>query len=426
MSYTAKLVRVLKTDLVKISSWSAFATAIKMGSSLVLSKLLAVLVGPAGVALMGQLMNGVAIFLSLSNGAVNAGITKYTAEYENEPGKKQELINTSLVITLVCSFIIGLALVIFNQPLSQYLLKSNEYGYVIIVLGATLWLYAFNINLLAIANGLKQYRIYITANIASSLSGLALTFFLAKSYGIGGALLAAATFQSLVVFITAGLIWYHQKNLYFTAFKFSKKAAKLLLGFSAMSLVSAMAIPASQIAIRNFIATHLSIDAAGIWESMNRLSIAYLSVFTIGLQTYFLPKLSALTEKPLLRREISNAYKLVIPVLLCTALGIFVCRDTIINLLFTQQFTAMRNLFAWQLAGDVVKTAGWLLAILFWAKGMTKWFIITEIYFPLQNIVLAHIFINIYGLPGACIAYCINYTLYLAAVYLIIKKEKIL
>jgi O-antigen/teichoic acid export membrane protein len=426
MKFSAKLVRAFKTDLVKVSSWSAFATAIKMGSSLVLSKLLAVLVGPAGVALIGQLMNGVAIFLSLSNGAINAGITKYTAEYENEPGKKQELFNTSLVITLVCSLTIGALLVIFQRPLSQYLLKSNDYGYIIMALGATLWLYAFNINLLAIANGLKQYRIYITANIASSVSGLVLTFFLAKWYGIGGALLAAATFQSLVVFITAGLIWYHQKNLYFKAFKFSRPMAKLLLGFSAMALVSAVAVPWSQIAIRNLVTARLSIDAAGIWESMNRISFAYLSIFTIGLQTYFLPKLSSLTQKHLLRREITDAYKLVLPVLVCTALGIFLCRDVIIKLLFTQQFMQMRSLFAWQLAGDVVKIAGWLLAILFWAKGMTKWFIATEIYFPLQYVVLAHFFVKPYGLPGASMAYLINYTIYIAVVYLIIKKEKII
>jgi polysaccharide transporter, PST family len=98
----------------------------------------------------------------------------------------------------------------------------------------------------------------------------------------------------------------------------------------------------------------------------------------------------------------------------------------IINLLFTSQFMAMRNLFAWQLAGDVVKMAGWLLAILFWAKGMAKWFIVTELYFSLQYVLLAYLCVNTYGLQGACIAYFINYTSYFAAVYLIIKKEKIL
>jgi O-antigen/teichoic acid export membrane protein len=418
--------QILHTDLVKVSSWSAFATAIKMATSLVLSKILAVTVGTSGVALIGQLMNGISIFLSLSNGATNAGVTKYAAEYEDAPEKRQQLFNTSLVITLICSLLTGVLLVIFNRQLSGYLLKSNDYGYVIITLGATLWLYALNINLLAIANGLRQYRVYITANIASSLLGLVFTVIMIKTSGLKGALLAAATFQSLVVFVTAGLIYYRQKNLYFTAFAFNRRTARLLVGFSAMSLVSAIVVPWSQIEIRNLITAKININAAGIWESVNRISFAYLSIITLGLQTYFLPKLSSIKEKHLLRKEITNAYKFVLPVLLCTAAGIFICRDIVIRLLFTAEFMEMRNLFAWQLTGDVIKICGWLIAMLFWAKGMTKWFIITEIYFPLQYIFLAHLCLNKYGLQGACIAYLINYCLYFIATFIIIKAKKII
>ncbi len=425
MTLTQKMIRVLKTDLVKVSSWSAFAAGIKMAASLVLSKILATTVGTAGVALIGQLMNGIAIFLSLSNGAINAGITKYTAEYHDAPEKRQQLYNTSLVITIICSLVTGMVLVIFNRQLSSYLLKTSEYGYIIITLGATLWLYALNINLLAIANGLKQYRIYIIANIASSLLALIFTLVMVYSSGLKGALLAAATFQSLVVLVTAGLIYYRQKNLYFTAFSFSPRTARLLLGFSAMALVSAIVVPWSQIAIRNLITVKISINAAGLWESMNRISFAWLSVITLGLQTYFLPKLSSIKEKNLLRREITNVYKLVFPLLICTAAGIFFGRDIIIRLLFTAEFMEMRKLFAWQLAGDIIKICGWLIAMLFWAKGMTKWFIITEIYFSLQYIFLAHLCLNKYGLEGGCIAYCINYSLYFAAVFIIIRVKRI-
>jgi O-antigen/teichoic acid export membrane protein len=425
-SVLAKTKRALQTDLVKVSSWSALATAIKMATSLVLSKLLATTVGTAGVALIGQLMNGVAIFLNLSNGAINVGITKYAAEYENQPEKRQQLINTSLAITVACSLITGLLLAIFSRPLSQYLLQDTHYAYIIVTLGATLWLYALNINLLAIANGLKQYRIYIIANIASSLLGLLFTFLMVKKAGLPGALLAAATFQSLVVFVTAGLIYYKQKNLYFTGWAFNRPIARLLLGFSAMSLVSAIVLPWSQIAVRNLIAGRIDIHAAGLWESMNRISFAYLSIITLGLQTYFLPKLSSINDKRLLRHEIGRAYKLVLPVLLVMSVGIYLGRDLVIRLLFTPSFGEMRSLFVWQLAGDFVKICGWLLAVLFWAKGMTRWFIVTEIYFPLQYYFLTHLCLQKFGLQGACIAHLINYSLYFIATYSIIKAKKVI
>lgn len=426
MSIFIKARRVLKTDLVKVSAWSGLATAIKMATSLVLSKLLATTVGTAGVALIGQLMNGISIFLNLSNGAINMGLTKYAAEYDNQPQKKEQLFNTALVITLICSLVTGLLLIIFNQAFSQYLLKSHQYGHIVITLGACLWLYALNINLLAIANGLRQYRIFIIANIASSLLGLILTFVLVKTAGLTGALLAAATYQSLVVFVTAGLIYYKQKNLYFTGWSFNRPIARLLLGFSAMSLVSAIVLPWSQIAVRNLIANRMDIHSAGLWESMNRISFTYLSIITLGLQTYFLPKLSAIKEKHLLRHEIGNAYKLVLPILLCMSVAIYWGRDLIIQILFTKEFLAIRDLFAWQLAGDFVKISCWLLAILFWAKGMTKWFIATEIYFPIQYLFLTHICLQKYGLQGACIAHLINYSIYFVVVYFILKRKKVI
>ncbi len=426
MTITKKAIRIFKTDLVQVSSWSAVATAVKMATSLVLSKLLAVFVGPAGVALIGQLMNGVAIFLNLSNGAIHVGITKYTAEYEAEPEKRQQLFNSALVITIICSLAIGVLLILFNRPLSSYLLKTQDYGYVIIILGATLWLYALNINLLAITNGLKQYKVYIIANITSSLFGLALTFILVKFWGINGALVAAATFQSLVVFITASLIYLKQKHLYFTAFRLSKRDARLLLGFSVMSLISAIVVPWAQIDIRNYITRTISLDKAGLWESMNRISFAYLSVFTLGLQTYFLPKLSSTNDKKILRHEIKKAYKFMLPILVVSAAAVFFSRDIIIRILFTSEFLNMRDLFIWQLAGDVIKLCGWLLAILFLAKKMVKWFIITEVYFSLQYVFLAHIFVNAFGLQGACMAYVLNYFIYFSIVCLIIRKEQIL
>ena len=115
-----------------------------------------------------------------------------------------------------------------------------------------------------------------------------------------------------------------------------------------------------------------------------------------------------------------------LPILVVSAAAVFFSRDIIIRILFTSEFLNMRDLFIWQLAGDVIKLCGWLLAILFLAKKMVKWFIITEVYFSLQYVFLAHIFVNAFGLQGACMAYVLNYFIYFSIVCLIIRKEQIL
>ena len=67
-----------------------------------------------------------------------------------------------------------------------------------------------------------------------------------------------------------------------------------------------------------------------------------------------------------------------LPLLVVSAVAIYFSRDIIIRILFTSEFLDMRELFIWQLAGDVIKLCGWLLAILFLAKKMVKWFAILK------------------------------------------------
>ena len=52
-----KIKSVLFSDLVKISSKTGIATAVRIAGSFIVSKVLAIFVGPAGLAIMGQLNN---------------------------------------------------------------------------------------------------------------------------------------------------------------------------------------------------------------------------------------------------------------------------------------------------------------------------------------------------------------------------------
>ena len=74
--------RVLKADIVKVFSLTSISTLVKMCTGLVSVKIVASIIGPAGVALVGQLNNFSTIALSLATGGINSGIPKYIAEYK--------------------------------------------------------------------------------------------------------------------------------------------------------------------------------------------------------------------------------------------------------------------------------------------------------------------------------------------------------
>jgi len=409
-----KAKKIFTADLVKVSFLNAVATVIRMLTGFVSVKVVAAIIGPVGVALLGQLNNFTQILLSISNGGINAGITKYTAEFSNSEKDYVLYLGTGFWITVVLSITTSLILFIGAGYFSINILHDVKYKSVFYVFGGTLLLYALNALLTSVINGFKEYRKYVIANIVGSITGLLFSVVLAIQYGVYGALIATVTFQSIVFFITLGIIarspWFKWRQF---LIKFNKAVALKLGHYSLMALASAITIPAGQIIVRSFIINDRSITDAGLWEGINRISGMYLMVITASLGVYFLPKLSELKTKQELQNEVFSVYKLVIPFLILTTFIIYVFRVFIIHLLFTEEFTGMQNLFAFQLLGDILKILGWVLGYLLLAKAMTKIYIVMELVNFVLLILFSYFLVRSYGSVGATLAFAIVYLIYL-------------
>ena len=75
------LKKIAQTQLFKISSLNSFSVIVKIGIGLITSKLLAVFVGPSGMALVGNFRNFTSSLESISTLGFQTGIVKYVAEY---------------------------------------------------------------------------------------------------------------------------------------------------------------------------------------------------------------------------------------------------------------------------------------------------------------------------------------------------------
>lgn len=399
--------------LIKTSLLNGIAVAIKMLTLLGLNKVLAIYVGPSGYAALGQFQNAVQMITTLASGAINTGVTKYTAEYYEDEAKQQAVWSTAGTISLIGSVLIAIVVIALNKQLAGWILKDESFGSVFIWFAATLVLFVFNTLLLAILNGKKEIQHYVTVNIAGSLFALGVTTAMAVQLGLYGALVALAVYQSLTFFVTLTLTykatWFELRYL---LGGIDKQSAVNLAKYAAMALTSAACVPLSHILIRNHIGETLGWEAAGYWEAMWRLSAAYLMLVTTTLSIYYLPKLSELKGSYDIKREIIQGYKIILPVAAVCGLGIYLLRDFIIRTLFTAEFAQMEVLFGWQVVGDTLKIASWILAYLMLGKAMIKLFIFSEISFAALFYVLTYYLTDAVGLEGVSIAHALNYMIY--------------
>lgn len=415
--------KFLSADIVKVFSLTSISTLVRMLTGFISIKVVSVIIGPSGIALLGQLNSFSTIVMNLATGGINNGVTKYVAEDRDDVQKIRQYLSTSLKITLFCSFFVGLLMIGFNNFLSTIIMKSDRYGYVFVVFGVTIFLYAINNLLLSILNGFKKFKIYVTVNIANSIIGLIFYLLLVYFWELDGALISVVTYQSIMLLIS---LWMLRKefwmNIQYFKSKLDRVVTKQFAHYSLMAFVTMATLPVSQLILRGYVITNISAVEAGWWEAMNRISQMYLMVVTSSFGVYYLPRLSELKENREIRHEIFKAYKVVLP-LLCTGFAvIYLLRLFIIKILFTPDFYPMQQLFIWQLAGDLFKIASWLVAYLMVAKSMTKAFVITEFLFSALFVGLAFLFIHLNGVVGITQAYMINYMLYTITMFVIFRK----
>lgn len=415
--------RFINADIVKVFSLTSISTLVKMCTGLISVKVVASIIGPAGVALVGQLNNFVSIVMSFATGSINKGITKYVAEYKEDDSKVSQYLSTALRIVGICSLICSVILIILHRYLSILIMQSPDYSYLFVILGITIFMYSLNETFISIINGYKEFKRYVKISIANSIFGVVFTVTLVLCWHLKGALIAAVSYQSYMLLVTILMIrklkWFHWS---FFKDKLSRLITSQYFRYTLMTLTASLTLPIVQMILRGYVMAEISQTEAGLWEGMNKISNMYLMVITSSFGVYYLPRLSELKNPLDIRHEIFKAYKAIVPILVVGFVMIYVLRYFIIRLVYTEEFIPMQQLFIWQLIGDFFKICSFLLAHIMLAKAMTITYVTTEILFALLYLGLGFFFVRFDGIVGLTQSYLVNYGIYFITMIILFRN----
>jgi len=135
-----------------------------------------------------------------------------------------------------------------------------------------------------------------------------------------------------------------------------------------MAVISAVGLPLLQILIRDAVAGHGGMADVGLLQGVVRISDMYLGVATSIFAMYYFPRFSEIADAGELVREAKRGLAIIVPTVAVVSFAIWLLRDLVIRILFTAEFNAMRDLFAWQMLGNTLKMVGWLFGYLLLAK----------------------------------------------------------
>ena len=288
----------------KVSFLSAIETSIKLVAGFIVIKLLAFLYGPETVAKFGQFQNVFTVLTILVSGSFVTGLVKYISESHsiantlNANKKVASYIQGSITFSIIASAILFLLLIIFSDNISFYVFSSHNFKSIFIFLAFAIFFIAIYQMIIAYLNGLRRIKEMVCLKIFSSIILIVVGIILVYLYGLIGGLytiILAPTFAGLFG------IWYMLKksliSLRFFKLRIEKKIQSDLIIYWGMNIITLISGPLVLFYIRKYIVNLEGWEAAGLWESIWKLSDLSCLLITTALAAYFIPMLGRTKKK---------------------------------------------------------------------------------------------------------------------------------
>lgn len=412
--------------LIKVTSANSLLVLLRMVFSLISQKALAILIGAEGIAHVGNFKNVISFFEYFSILGTANGLVKYISEHKNNKEALKNLFSTAFIFAACATLFSFIVLFFFSNELNELVFgRTKDFEYIFKLLAFFVPFIALNAILSSLINGLSNYKLYSKINIFTVIVSTLLIVIFTLNWGLIGSLSAIGIIPIIhflfIVFFSRQLLSY----IDFKNISFNLSFKKQLLSYGFMTIIVVLSINVTDIAIRNLIENKINASTAGYWTAMTSLSKIYMQFLAALFPLYILPRYSEIINNIEFRNEVKNIYKLLAPIVFLGMIAIYVLRNLIIKVVYTNEFLAMSSLFKWQLIGDFVKFIALVLSYQFLAKKQVRNYIFTEIVSVFLFYGFSVYFINIYGVEGIVIAHVTRYVLYLLLVMYILRHSLI-
>lgn len=383
------------------------------------SKIVAVLLGPVGVGLIGLYQSTIDLVQSATGFGLNFSAVRDIAQAAGSNDHTR--ITLAILILRRWVWFTGLLgmvlMLVFCRPLSQYAFGNEKYAWGISVLSVVLLLNAVSGGQLALLQGLRRIKMMAQAKVFGVVVGFCITVPLYWLMGVNGIVPAILISAVISLFLS----WFYSREISIEPIEVNlRETAKGGLGMMRLGLfmvISGFVLTAAMYFVRAFISRKVGIDGVGQFQAAWNLSGMYLAAVLQAMGADYFPRLSAVNHDNIQINKLVNEQTevaiLVAGPLIVATLSFM---SLAVRVLYSTEFTETILILHWQLAGTFLKVISWPMGFIVLAKGRGSVFVCLEIISSV--ILIAPIFLlwDIVGIEVTGIAYLLMYFFYLVII----------
>ncbi|MCJ8165246.1 hypothetical protein MKJ04_10360 [Pontibacter sp. E15-1] len=404
-------------QLLKSSFWSFLSVLVRAVSSLTINKLFALYYGPNGITLFAHFQNLIAIITTVPNGGVNIGAISLLATDKPDSIRYRRYFMAALFLNLLC-FVAALACILgFPDYFLGVFLRSVALPGVwqwSLLFGLGSLLLTLNLYLLSVLLARQELRSYVLGVSAISLAGLAAVYLTSGKWALHELLLLILGAQGAIFFVLLPVLYRKRLLPSFSHVAVPARVYLDLWKYIVMALSAVVCLKLTDFYIRDYVIGRYDLYQTGLWQAVVRVSEQYSNVYTavVGMLVY--PRMAALAKVPeQLRKFVRLTFYLVLPLLAVALLLVYLLRDWVLLLLFSEDFLKAEYLFDFQLLGDFFRMWSVMLTNLLVVQAQVRLYVGWQVCSAVLYIALVYLLIGPFGLEGIQIAHTLRYAVVL-------------
>ncbi len=206
--------------------------------------------------------------------------------------------------------------------------------------------------------------------------------------------------------------------------RFNPRAARHFFSISAAMLATSLLASLILLTLRARITRISGIDVTGQFDAAWNISMNHVTLILAAMQVYYLPALAAARDNAERRRHIASVLTIAILVATPIIIAIALLKPFVIPLLYSAAFHPAAQFLRWTLIGDYFKVTSWVLAIPMLAAADMRAFLLAD--FSTQAVFLAAAWCIGRGrgpAEGASIAFALSYAVNLAVCAIYARRK---
>lgn len=394
------------------------AQVITLGIGFVRTKIVALIIGPSGVGLVGVLnaFNGNITALA-GWGLGTSGVRTIAGSADEEKAGKVAAVRR---FGILLSWIGLLLMVLLFWPVGWVTFKGADYSAELFIAGLAVPMAIATTMWSALLQAHGQLRTLAKSQVISALMGLLVGLPLIYAFGskgIAASILLAAAAPALVTWQAA------RRHCPSSGAEPDPKTIRELVHLGGALMIVILCAQLSAYGIRMTIISQQGLDAAGYYQAAFAIAGSLPGFVFMAMSADFFPRIAAAKDEVeaqhLTEKQIQAGLLLALPFLV----ALLTLGKLCIRLLYAKTFDASIPLLSWMVWGVFLRLISWPMGYWLLARGSPRVVIVVEILSNLILVLMPMILMPLYGLAGAAAGYFVSYALQ-CAIMLVVSYRR--